>query len=75
DFQWFDITESDDNLTAEVLTKFPGNLWFVKNDDELRFYSDEARTNYHGVYYNFMREDDGSINIWRGQNKWLVISD
>ena len=110
DFQWFDITESDDNLTAEVLTKFPGNLWFVKNDDELRFYSDEARKNcveqfrrlqivlpitvqtmslksfkkmlancddvefhYHGVYYNFMREDDGSINIWRGQNKWLVI--
>ena len=44
DFQWFDITE-DDITAAEVLTKYPGNLWFAKNDDELRFYSDEARTN------------------------------
>lgn len=45
DFQWFEITESDDNLASEVLTKFPGNRWLAKNDDELRFYSDEARTN------------------------------
>ena len=22
---------------------------------------------YHKVYYNFMRENDGSVNIWRGQ--------
>ncbi len=101
DFQWFDITE-DDIHTSEVLAKYPDNLWCAKNDDELRFYSDEARTNcvaqfrrieivlpvtvatmslksfkkmlahwddvefhYHGVYYNFMREDDG-INIYRG---------
>ena len=103
DFQWFEITESDDNHTAEVLTKFSGNSWLAKNDDEMRLYSDEAQTNciaqfrrikianpitvatmslesfkkmfthwddieftYHGVYYNFMREKDGSINIWRG---------
>ena len=103
DFQWFDITE-DDVTAAEVLTKYPGNLWFAKNEDELRFYTDEACTNcvkqfrrlqvvtpitvktmslesfkkmlancddveffYHKVYYNFMRESDGSINIWRGQ--------
>ena len=45
DFQWFEITESDDNLASEVLAKFPGKLWLAKNDDELRFYSDEARTN------------------------------
>ena len=103
DFQWFDITESDDNHTSEVLTKFPGNLWLAKNDDELRIYEDEARTNcvaqfrryhypgkitiqtmsleffkkmlanwddieffYHKIYYNFMRDSDGKINIWRG---------
>ncbi len=103
DFQWFEITE-DDITAAEVLTKYPGNLWFEKNEDELRFYTDEACTNcvkqfrrlqvvtpitvktmslesfkkmlahwddveftYHKVYYNFMRESDGSINIWRGQ--------
>ena len=102
DFQWFEITESDDNLVSEVLTKYPGNRWLAKNGDEMRIYSDEARTNcsaqfrrlkvvnpvtvqtmslesfkkmlatwddiefiYHGVYYNFMREDD-TINIWRG---------
>ena len=45
DFQWFEITESDDNLTAEVLKKFPGNRWLAKNDNELRLYSDAARTN------------------------------
>ncbi len=44
DFQWFEITESDDNRTSEVLTKFPGNCWLAKNDDELRIYDDEART-------------------------------
>lgn len=103
DFQWFDITENG-TLASEVLTKYPDNLWLAKNDDELRFYSDETQTNciaqfrrieivnpvtvatmsldafkkilanwddieftYHGVYYNFMREKDGSINIWRGQ--------
>ncbi len=44
DFQWFDITE-DDITASEVLAKYPDNLWFAKNDDELRFYSDEARTN------------------------------
>ncbi len=44
DFQWFDITEAFTHA-PEVLTKFPDNLWFAKNDDELRFYSDEARTN------------------------------
>ena len=103
DFQWFDITE-DDVTASEVLTKFPGNRWLAKNDDELRIYEDEARTNcvaqfrryhypgkitiqtmsleffkkmlanwddieffYHKIYYNFMRESDGTINIWRGQ--------
>ena len=102
DFQWFDITEAFTS-PSEVLTKYPDNLWFAKNDDELRFYTDEARTNcvaqfrrlqvvtpvtvatmslksfkkmlarcddvefhYHGVYYDIMREDDGSVNIWRG---------
>ena len=105
DFQWFNITESDDNFASEVLTKFPGNRWLAKNDDELRIYEDEARTKcigqfrriqivdpitiktmsleffkkmlanwddieffYHKIYYNFMRESDGKINIWRGQN-------
>ena len=29
-----DITE-DDIIAAEVLTKYPGNLWFEKNEDEL----------------------------------------
>ena len=104
DFQWFEITESDDNLTAEVLTKFPGNRWLAKNEEELRLYSDIERNHcvaqfrrieivnpvtiatmsldafkkmlenwddieftYQGVYYNFMREKDGSVNIWRGR--------
>lgn len=44
DFQWFDITEAF-TPPSEVLKKYPGNLWFAKNDDELRFYSDAARTN------------------------------
>lgn len=103
DFQWFDITNTF-TLPAEVFTKHSDNLWFAKNDEELRFYMDETQINcvaqfrrieivnpvtvatmslagfqkiltnwddieftYHGVYYNFMREKDGSINIWRGQ--------
>lgn len=102
DFQWFDITENG-TPASEVLTRYPDNLWFAKNDDELRFYTDEAHTNcvaqfrrieiitpvtvatmslksfkkmlahcddvefhYRGGYYNFMREEDGSVNIWRG---------
>ena len=102
DFQWFDITSAF-TPPSEVLTRYPDNLWFAKNDDELRFYTDEARTNcvaqfrrieiitpvtvatmslksfkkmlahcddvefhYRGGYYNFMREEDGSVNIWRG---------
>ena len=44
DFQWFEITESG-TPASEIFAKYPGNLWFAKNDDELRFYSDEARTN------------------------------
>lgn len=44
DFLWFDITENG-TPASEVLTKYPGNLWFAKNDDELSFYSDEMRTN------------------------------
>ena len=44
DFQWYDITEAF-TPAAEVLTKYPDNLWLAKNDDELRFYSDTARTN------------------------------
>ena len=44
DFQWFDITEAF-TPPSEVLTKYPDNFWFAKNDDELRFYSDEMRTN------------------------------
>ena len=105
DILWFDITENS-TPAAEVLAKRPGNLWLAKNDDELRFYTDEARTHcvaqcraipfvnpitvktmslhafkkmlanwddveftYHGVYYNFMREKDGSIDIWRGQGQ------
>ncbi len=44
DFQWFDITENS-TPASEVLTRYPDNLWFAKNDDELRFYADEARTN------------------------------
>lgn len=44
DFQWFDITEVD-TPASEVLKKFPGNLWLAKNDNELRIYEDEARTN------------------------------
>ena len=44
DFQWFDITE-DDITASEVLAKYPQTRWFAKNADELRFYSDEARTN------------------------------
>ena len=44
DFQWFDITENS-TPSSEVLAKYPQTRWFAKNDDELRFYSDEARTN------------------------------
>lgn len=44
DFQWFDITENS-TPASEVLAKYPDNLWFAKNDDDVRFYSDEARTN------------------------------
>ena len=44
DLQWFDITE--DAVTAsEVLTQYPCNRWLAKNEDEMRLYSDEARTN------------------------------
>lgn len=44
DFQWFEITESDDNRASEVLTKFPIHRWLAKNADELRIYEDEGRT-------------------------------
>lgn len=44
DFQWFDITEAF-TTPSEVLTKYPGNFWFAKNDDELRLYSDIEQTN------------------------------
>ena len=109
DFRWFDITE-DDVRASEVLTKYPDNRWFAKNDDELRFYSDEARTNciaqfrrlqvvtpvtvatmslaafkkilaawddieftYRDVYFNFMREDDGSVKIYRGHGYRQIV--
>ena len=64
DFQWFDITENG-TPASEVLKKYPGNLWFAKNDDELRFYSDAARTNCLAqfrrlqVVINFKLFDDG----------------
>lgn len=29
---------------------------------------DDIEFTYRGVYYNFMREKDGSVNIWRGQS-------
>lgn len=54
DFQWFDITE-DDITAAEVLTKYPDNFRFAKNDDELRFYSDAARTNCIAQFKRFGR--------------------
>lgn len=44
DILWFDITESDIHA-AEVMEKFPGNRWLAKNENEMRLYSDEARTN------------------------------
>ena len=104
DFQWFEITESDNNLASEVLTKFPSNRWFAKNDSEFRVYEDEALTKcvaqfkrievakkitvqsmslnafkkmlanwndiefrYRGVYYNFIRDKDKSVKIWRSE--------
>lgn len=44
DILWFDITESDIRA-AEVMEKFPGNCWLAKNENEMRLYADEARTN------------------------------
>ena len=49
DFQWFDINERS-TPTAEVLTRYPQNLWLAKNEFEMRLYSDEARTNCVGQF-------------------------
>ncbi|MBR1807156.1 MAG: hypothetical protein IJ774_12335 [Selenomonadaceae bacterium] len=49
DFLWFDITETG-TPTAEVLTRYPQNLWLAKNEFEMRLYSDEARTNCVGQF-------------------------
>lgn len=46
---WFDINEAD-TPTAEVLTRYPQNLWLAKNADEMRLYTDEARTNCVGQF-------------------------
>ena len=52
DFQWFDITE-DDICAAEVLTKYPGNYWLAKNEDELRIYKDAECKNCVAQYRRF----------------------
>lgn len=54
DILWFEITESN-TLASEVLTKFPGNLWLAKNDDELRFYKDQNRTECVSQFKRFER--------------------
>ena len=108
DFLWFDITENS-TPASEVLTRYPQTRWLEKNDDELRIYEDETRTNciaqfrriqivhpvtvatmsleafkkmlanwddiefrYRGVYYNFMREENG-INIYRGDGYQQIV--
>lgn len=54
DFQWFDITESD-VTAAEVFTKFPGNRWLAKNENEMRLYEDAARTKCIAQFRRFQR--------------------
>ena len=49
DFLWFNITETG-TPTAEVLTRYPQNLWLAKNEFEIRLYSDKARTNCVGQF-------------------------
>ena len=49
DFQWFDINERS-TPTAEVFTRYPQNLWLAKNENEMRLYADEARTNCVGQF-------------------------
>lgn len=49
DFQWFEITESD-ITAAEILTKFLGNYWLAKNENEMRIYEDEACTKCVGQF-------------------------
>lgn len=53
DFQWFNITESNDNFTSEVLTKFPSNRWLAKNENELRIYEDISKTKCIAQYKRF----------------------
>ena len=43
DILWFDINERS-TPTSEVFMRYPQNMWLAKNTDEMRLYSDEART-------------------------------
>lgn len=52
DILWFEITEIN-TPASEVLEKFPGNLWLAKNDEELRFYKDQNRTECVGQFKRF----------------------
>ena len=60
DFQWFDITESD-VTAAEVLTKFPGNYWLEKNEDEMRIYEDAAKTKCIQQFRKFKRPEKVTV--------------
>ena len=44
DYLWYDITE-DEISAAEILKKYPQNLWLLKNADELRIFEDKEMTN------------------------------
>ena len=44
DYLWYEITE-DDITAAEILKKYPQNLWLLRNDCELRIFADKEMTN------------------------------
>lgn len=44
DYLWYDITE-DEISAAEILKKYPQNLWLLKNDEEMRIFKDKEMTN------------------------------
>lgn len=38
----------------------------LKSFKKMLAHCDDVEFHYRGGYYNFMREEDGSVNIWRG---------
>lgn len=60
DIMWLDITELD-IPASEVLTKFPGNYWLEKNEDEMRIYEDAAKTKCIQQFRKFNRPEKVTV--------------